>query len=162
MWFNQYPYINVNDLNLDYLLRTVKQLRYELENFVNLNTIKYADPIQWSIIRQYEANTVVIDANDGTAYLSTHPVPSGVAITNTNYWTPIFTLNLLSANQNITLRDDGSNVLATFSSAEDDWLIWNNILYKVSQPINVNEAYVVGYNLDRYTVELFIKDYMQI
>ena len=160
MWFNQYPYINVNDLNLDYLLRAIRELRYQLENFVNINTIKYANPIQWNITRQYEANTVVIDANDGTAYLSVKPVPSGVALTNTDYWTPIFTLNLLSANQNITLRDDGSNVLATFSSVAGDWLIWNNTLYEVTQAINVNEAYVVGYNLTRYSVEMFISDYI--
>lgn len=160
MWFNQYPYINVNDLNLDYLLKSIKELRYDLENFVNINTIKYANPIQWNITKQYEANTVVIDANDGTAYLSVKPVPSGVAITNTDYWTPIFTLNLLTANQNITLRDDGSNVLATFASVAGDWLIWNNTLYKVSQNINVNEAYVEGYNLTRYTVELYIKEYL--
>lgn len=160
MWFNQYPYINLTDLNLDFIYKSIKELRYQLENFININTIKYANPIQWNITTQYEANTVVIDANDGTAYLSVKPVPSGVAITNTEYWTPIFTLNLLSANQNITLRDDGSNVLATFSSNADDWLIWNNTLYKVTQAINVNEAYVVGYNLTRYTVEMFINDYL--
>ena len=161
MFFNQYPYINVNDLNLDYLLLTIANLKQQLENFVSLNTIKYANPIQWNITRQYETNTVVIDANDGTAYLSVAPVPSGVALTNTDYWTPIFTLNLLSANQNITLRNDGANIIATFPSNTDDWLIWNNALYKVKQPIAVNEAYVVGYNLDRYSVELFIKDYIQ-
>lgn len=160
MWFNQYPYINLTDLNLDFIYKSIRELRYQLENFININTIKYADPIQWNITTQYEANTVVIDANDGTAYLSTKPVPSGVALTNTDYWTPIFTLNLLSANQNITLRDDGSNVLATFASVEGDWLIWNNTLYKVSRPISVNEAYVVGYNLDRFSVELFIKEYI--
>ena len=32
-------------------------------DFVNLNTIKYADPIQWNITKQYETNTVVIDGN---------------------------------------------------------------------------------------------------
>lgn len=156
--FSIYPYLNVNDLNLDYLLNTLTSLKSQLENFIALNTIKYANPIQWNVTSQYEANTVVIDANDGTAYLSVAPVPSGVAITNTDYWTPIFTLNLLSANQNITFRDDGANVLATFSSAAGDWLIWNNALYKVSRAINVNEAYVVGYNLTRYSVELFLND----
>lgn len=160
MWFNQYPYINLTDLNLDFIYKSIRELRYQLENFININTIKYADPIQWNITTQYEANTVVIDANDGTAYLSTKPVPSGVALTNTDYWTPIFTLNLLSANQNITLRDDGSNVLSTFASVAGDWLIWNNTLYRVTRAINVNEAYVVGYNIERYTVELFIKDYI--
>lgn len=158
MFFKQYPYMNLNDFNLDYILKTIKSLSEQLENFISLNTIKYANPIQWNITKQYEANTVVIDANDGTAYLSVQAVPTGVAITNTEYWTPIFTLNLLSANQNITFRDDGANVLATFASNVDDWLIWNNTLYKVSRAIAVNEAYVVGYNLTRYSVELFLSD----
>lgn len=158
--FDHFPYTNLHELNLDLLLNKMKELQQIVENFISLNTIKYANPIQWNITTQYEANTVVIDANDGTAYLSVQAVPTGVAITNTDYWTPIFTLNLLSSNQNITLRDDGSNVLATFSSVADDWLIWNATLYKVTQPININEAYVVGYNLTRYSVELFINDYV--
>lgn len=153
-----YPYKNIEDYNLDYLQKKVDELKTILENFIALNAIKYANPIQWNITKQYGANTVVIDANNGTAYLSVQPVPSGVAITNTDYWTPIFTLNLLSANQNITLRDDGANTLATFSSSVDDWLIWNGTLYKVTRAIAVNEAYVVGYNLTRYTVELFLSD----
>ena len=136
------------------------QLREIVDNFVALNTIKYADPIQWNITSQYEANTVVVDPNTGTAYISSRPVPAGVSLTNTDYWSVIFNLDLISSNKNITLRDDGSNPLATFSSVAGDWLIWNGTLYKVSQAINVNEAYVIGYNIDRYTVELFIKDYV--
>ena len=160
MFFNQYPYMNLNDFNLDYILKTLKLLSERLENFIALNTIKYANPIQWNITKQYEANTVVIDANDGTAYLSVKPVPTGVAITNTGYWTTIFTLDLISANQNLTIRNDGGNTLATFASAVDDWLISNNILYKVIRPIAVNEAYVNGYNLTRFTVEMFIREYI--
>lgn len=158
--FDHFPYTNFHELNLSWLLDKVKELENTVNNFVSLNTIKYADPIQWNITTQYEANTVVIDPNTGTAYLSTHPVPSGVALTNTDYWTEIFTLNLLSANQNITLRDDGSNIIATFTSAVGDWLIWNNTLYKVTRQIDLSDAYVVGYNLERYSVELFIKDYI--
>ena len=156
----KYNRTDFHELNLDWIISDLRTLAETLENFVSLNVIKYADPIQWNITTQYETNTVVIDANDGTAYLSVKPVPSGVALSNTDYWTPIFTLNLLSANQNITLRDDSSNVLATFASDTGDWLIWNSTLYKVRQPININEAYVVGYNLDRYSVELFINDYI--
>ena len=160
-YFNhRFNYTDLHELNLDWLISEVKELIYQVDNFVSLNTIKYADPIQWNITTQYETNTVVIDANDGTAYLSVAPVPSGVALTNTDYWTPIFTLNLLSANQNITLRNDGSNVYATFSSNTGDWLIWNNVLYKVTQTINISESYVIGYNLTRYTVEMFIEDYI--
>ena len=153
-----FPHTHFFDDDLRELLRMIYDIQYKLSNFISINAIKYANPIQWNITTQYEANTVVIDANDGTAYLSVQPVPSGISLTNTDYWIPIFTLNLLSANQNITLRDDGANVIATFASNTNDWLIWNNTLYKVTQPIAVNEAYVVGYNLERYSVELFLND----
>lgn len=157
---NIYPYLDITDLNLDMILKSIKTLAEKLNNFVALNTIKYANPIQWNITTQYEMNTVVIDPVSGTAYLSVAPVPSGVSLTNTDYWTPIFTLNLLSANQNITLRDDANNVIATFTSNEGDWLIWNYTLYRVTRHIDLSQAYVVGYNLERYTVELFVKDYI--
>lgn len=155
-----YPYKNIEDYNLDYLQKKVDELKTILENFISLNSIKYANPIQWNITTQYEANTVVVDGNNGTAYLSVKAVPSGVAITNTDYWTVIFTLDLATANNNITLRDDGTNILSTFTSSVGDWLLWNGILYKVIRDINVNESYVIGYNIERYTVELFIKDYV--
>lgn len=156
--FDQFPYTNFHELNLDWLIRLIKELENTVNNFVALNTIKYADPIQWNITTQYEANTVVVDPQTGTAYISSKAVPAGVALTNTEYWSVIFTLDIISANKNLTLRDDGSNVLATFASAAGDWLLWNGTLYKVSQTINVNEAYVAGYNLDRYTIEQFIDD----
>lgn len=159
--FDHFPYTNFHELNITWLLEKVKELENTIENFVALNTIKYADPIQWNITTQYEANTVVVDPQSGTAYISTKAVPTGVAISNTDYWSVIFTLDIISANKNLTLRDDGSNVLATFASNAGDWLLWNGTLYKVSQAININEAYVAGYNLTRYTVELFIDDCIQ-
>ena len=156
--YDHWPYTNFHELNLTWLLRLMEELSNKVDNFVALNTIKYADPIQWNITTQYEANTVVVNPQSGTAYLSSQPVPAGVLLTNTDYWSVIFTLDVISSNKNITLRDDGSNVLATFASNIGDWLIWNGNLYKVTRQINVNEAYVSGYNLDRYTVELFIAD----
>lgn len=158
--YDHWPYTNFHELNLTWLLRRMEDLSNVVENFVALNTIKYADPIQWNITTQYEPNTVVVDPQSGTAYISTRPVPAGVSLTNTDYWSVIFSLDLISSNKNITLRDDGSNTLSTFSSAAGDWLLWNGTLYRVSQTINVNEAYVIGYNIDRYTVEMFIRDYV--
>lgn len=158
--FNEYPYVNIQDVNLDWILKHIKELETNLQNFIKINTIKYADPIIWNITTQYEANTVVIDGNTGTAYLSVAPVPTGVSLTNTDYWTPIFSLNLLSANQNITLRDDGTNIIASFPSDTGDWILWNFYLYRVTRPITENTAYVEGFNIERFTVELFIKDYV--
>lgn len=153
-----YPYKNIEDYNLDYLQKKVDELKTIIENFITLNTIKYANPIQWNITTQYEANTVVVDPQTGTAYLSSKPVPSGVALTNTDYWSVIFDLDIAQANNNITLRDDGNNIVSTFESVVGDWLLWNGILYRVTRNIELAQAYLVGYNLERYTVELFIAD----
>lgn len=55
-----------------------------------LGLIKYADPIQWNITKQYSENTVVVDPETGTAYISRQPVPSGILLTDKNYWNTIF------------------------------------------------------------------------
>lgn len=86
------PYTNFHDLNLDWIVKALTDIDRRLANFVSLNTIKYADPIKWDITSQYAQNTLVIDPQDGTAYLSVQPVPQGVQITNADYWTPVFTL----------------------------------------------------------------------
>lgn len=86
------PYTNFHDLNLDWIIDTLNDIDRRLANFVSLNTIKYADPIKWDITSQYPQNTLVLDPQDGTAYLSVQPVPQGVQITNADYWTPVFTL----------------------------------------------------------------------
>jgi hypothetical protein len=160
MFFNEYPYRNLTDLNLDYLLRQIKYLTQQITDFVNINSIKYANPIQWNITKQYEKNTVVIDGNTGTAYLSVQPVPNGIALANTDYWTVIFTLDILNANHNITAHDAGANPTATFPSDIGDWLLWNSILYKVTRPIVLHEAYHVGYNLTEATVDDFVHEYV--
>lgn len=86
------PYTNFHDLNLDWIIKALTDIDRRLANFVSLNTIKYADPIKWDIASQYPQNTLVLDPQDGTAYLSVQPVPQGVQITNADYWTPVFTL----------------------------------------------------------------------
>lgn len=158
--FNEYPYRNLTDVNLDFFLKRIKELEINLQDFIKLNTIKYADPIDWNISKQYEANTVVINEFTGVAYLSTKPVPSGVDVTNIDYWTPIFTLDFVNMNKNITIRNDGNNNNATFESSTGDWIIVGGQLYKVIQDIALHTAYVVGYNIDVYSVELFVRDYL--
>ena len=88
--FPKYPYLDLSDRNLDFLTKAIREMENEVKNFVSLNAVKYANPIQWSINRQYEKNTIVIDPLTGTAFISVQPVPNGVALTRTQYWTPVF------------------------------------------------------------------------
>lgn len=158
--FREYPYLNLQDLNLDYILRKIGEMQAELNNFVVTNAIKYADPIDWNITTQYEKNTVVIDANSGIAYLSVKPVPSGVAITNTNYWTVVFDLSMFidKSAKNLTDHVEGQTNTATFNSNAGDWLIWYDILYRALTPINSGDAYVVNSNIEQITIEHIIKE----
>lgn len=158
--FREYPYLNLQDLNLDYILRKIREMQTELNNFVVTNAIKYADPIDWNITTQYEKNTVVIDANSGIAYLSVQPVPSGVAITNTDYWTVIFDLSMFidKAAKNLTAHVEGQTNTATFNSAAGDWLIWYDILYRAITSINSGDAYVVNSNIEQITIEHIVKE----
>lgn len=162
--FDQFPYTNFHELNLDWLLRMIKELNNTVENFVALNTIKYADPIQWNITTQYEKNTIVIEPNSGTAYISVQPVPSGVSIGNTDYWTVVFSLGAIidSINNNLTNHIDNNVTTATFNSSISDWLIWNDELYLVTAAINAGDAYTIGSNIERKSVEELVKDYIAL
>lgn len=154
--FNQYPYLNIQDLNLDYIMKSIKDMRYEVTNFVSINAIKYADPIQWNITSQYEKNTIVIDPVTGTAYISVAPVPAGVALTRPEYWTVVFDLGsfVTRAAQNFTSRwESETTTTATFASNTGDWLVWGDVLYKALTNITAGDTYVVGSNIEHFTIE---------
>lgn len=80
--FNLYPYTDFHELNLDMILRMIKELHKEWSDFEAVNKITNAGA--WDITKQYQAWTIVSDNNVG--YISLKPVPAGVAITNTDYW----------------------------------------------------------------------------
>lgn len=154
MSFFEYPHTRTYDNDLGWVIKHLLQMQTELKNFINFNTIKYADPIGWNITTQYEANTVVINPADGTAYISTQPVPSGVNIVNTDYWTPIFNYNesiTLLREQIAAAVEPGTTATAARDAGDLVWV--NNKLYKVLQPITEGSAYVEGGNVERVTIE---------
>lgn len=159
MSFFEFPHTRTYDRDLGWLIKTVIENDEILKNFVALNIIKYADPIQWSITTQYEKNTIVIDPMTGTAYISVAPVPSGVPLTNTNYWTVVFDLGqfVTKANNNFTLRlEDEGTTTATFATNSGEWLIWGGILYEALVNIIAGDQYVVNSNIKRITMESII------
>lgn len=141
------PYTNFHDLNLDWIMDELNEFNTKLTNFVSLATIKYANPIQWDITSQYEANTVVVDSK-GNAYLSVQPVPSGVSLDRTEFWTKIGNFDVLWANvkKAITPNDEGHSTTATADRAVND-LVWvNGALVRVTKAMSAGDAYVPGSN----------------
>lgn len=141
------PYTNFHDLNLDWIIEVLNEFNTKLTNFVSLATIKYANPIQWDITSQYEANSVVVDSN-GNAYLSVQPVPSGVSLDRTEFWTKIGNFDELWADvkKAITPNDEGHSPTATANRAVND-LVWvNGALVRVTKAMIAGDAYVPGSN----------------
>lgn len=154
--FDHFPYTNFHELNLDWILRMLREIDTTMEQFVAINTLKYANPIQWDITSQYEKNTIVIDPQSGTAYISVQPVPTGVSISNTDYWTPVFDLGafVTRAAKNFTSRyEDGSTLTATFSTPAGGWIVWGDTLYKALVNITAGDSYVVDSNIKNITME---------
>lgn len=141
------PYTNFHDLNLDWIMDELNEFNTKLTNFVSLATIKYANPIQWDITSQYEANTVVVDSI-GNAYLSVQPVPSGVSLDRTEFWTKIGNFDALWADvkKAITPIDEGHSPTATADRTIND-LVWvNGALVRVTKAMIAGDAYVPGSN----------------
>lgn len=142
MFDTRWPYTNFHELNLDWILETLKKQDAAIADFISLNSITYANPLQWDITRQYPKNQVVLDTN-GDGYLSVQPVPVGVEIDNTDYWTKIGNFSELwsTVKLAITAADEGLKTAASADRASGD-LVWlNNTLYVCTTAITRGTEY---------------------
>lgn len=142
MFNTRWPYTNFHELNLDWILETLEKQDAAIADFISLNSITYADPLQWDITRQYPKNQVVLDTN-GDGYLSVQPVPVGVEIDNTDYWTKIGNFSELwsTVKLAITAADEGLKTTASADRASGD-LVWlNNTLYVCTTSITRGTEY---------------------
>lgn len=87
-YFN-FPHARTYDSDLGWLIKALREYLDKVNELVELNSLKIADPINWNITTQYPRYTIVINS-DGMGYISRIPVPEGIALTNTTYWLPIF------------------------------------------------------------------------
>ena len=81
-FFNEYPYTNLHELNIDYILKKVSSIEYDVKNFIENNELSFKG--EWSIDKSYPQNSIVLHEYNG--YLAIKPVPAGVNIDNTDYW----------------------------------------------------------------------------
>lgn len=157
--FENFPYTNFHELNLDWILSTIKELDSKIDEFVQTNVLTYADPIQWNITTQYAKNTVVVGP-DGTAYMSIAPVPTNILLTNTDYWQPIFnyaeTVTVLKKQIAATDMGDSNSALVPVPLGRLFWRL--NTLYRATKSLNPGDGFVLGVNCELCTVEDAIKN----
>lgn len=157
--FEHFPYTNFHDLNLDWVVQELEKLTTDVRDFISINAIKYANPIQWDITSQYEKNTVVLD-KDGNAYLSVQAVPAGVSLDRTEYWTNIGNFSALwaSVKEAITIPDEGYEKTASAPRAVND-LVWvDGKLLEVTSQMAAGDRYIVGSNCRLYTMQIFLTE----
>ena len=159
MFRHDFPFTDFHEMNLSWVVKRIIELTRTMDNFVNQNTIKYADPIQWDITSQYEANTIVINSA-GTAYISSRPVPYGIGLTNDHYWSIVFDLSEVigNVNKNLTVKNEGYSPTATVDLDKGEWVLWRGVLYRVLHSIDIGDAYVIDANIEVYSVEDFFND----
>lgn len=126
-----------------------------MQQYMETSSITYADPFQWDITSQYARNTLVIDPETGTAYLSLQPVPSGVQITNTEYWTPVFTLHnftdaLKTAITTVPQQENGQ--AATQEIPANSVFFVGDVLCTNKEEIPVTSIVVIGSNCRQVSV----------
>ena len=125
-FYDKFPYTNFQEINLDRIIKELMQVKEGLNFVIENASLKYANPIEWNITTQYQANTVVIDPATGIAYISTKPVPNNILITNTNYWTKIFDLSQLfddleaSIASEAEARENADTALSTAIQSETE------------------------------------------
>ena len=129
--FYNFPHTRTYDSDLGFLIRLYKDVEEKLDRYLETSTITFADPITWDITEQYTALTCVID-RDGTAYLSKQPVPAGIAISNTDYWLPIFNYddNINQLRDNIAYNTRNMDTIGV-DLKKDDLVFWAGNIYIV-------------------------------
>ena len=81
-FLNQWHYSDMHEMNLDWIINTVKRLALEMKSYEAVNHIEYKG--NWSITSQYPSWSIVTDGN--RSFISKVPVPAGIELSNTDYW----------------------------------------------------------------------------
>ena len=158
--FDLYPYTNFHELNQDWILRILKKFENELKEAIDYKTIHYADPLQWNITTQYAPNTVVVDENTGIAYISKDAVPSGVLLSDKNYWMVIFDYQkIYNKIMSGVAFNEKDNETASKDLLVNDLVWYHGDLYRITKAISEGSRYVVGTNMVATTIESLLTTY---
>lgn len=158
--FDLYPYTNFHELNQDWILSILKKFENELKQAIDYKTIHYADPLQWNITTQYAPNTVVVDENTGIAYISKDAVPSGILLSDSNYWMAIFDYQKIY-NKIMTgiAYNEKDSETANKDLLVNDLVWYHGDLYRVTKSINIGGQFIINGNIISTSIENLLSNY---
>ena len=131
MFRHEWPYSDMHELNLDWIIAEVKRLKDEMAGFEAANEVNYAGV--WNITTQYAAWSVVLNNEDASMYIATKPVPAGIRITNSNYWILVSAFRIDTAFNNASYNAIANKTVTDkFASVDGDI----SALYTADNTIN--------------------------
>ena len=80
--FDNFPLMNAYSVNLDWILKKIREVEEYVRNYAAVNNVAYAGV--WDITKQYPQWALVTDGD--TSWLSNKPVPVGIPLENSEYW----------------------------------------------------------------------------
>ena len=85
MIIDNWPYSNLHNINLDWILEQIKAMSNKVENFeLFFPHVSDWNNGEWDINHDYQMNEIVTNGND--IYCAKKNVPAGENINNTDYW----------------------------------------------------------------------------
>lgn len=147
--FEQLPYTNFHELNLTEVIKELKRIAYEMEQFKVINKITYRGT--WDITKQYPAWSVVASTDGTIGYISIQPVPVGVDLINTDYWALVadFTVQLAGLGGRVTaLENDNVNIHSDISNLQTNLGLTNSRIksWAGHKILWVGDSYGNGWN----------------
>lgn len=160
MSYFEFPHTRNYEGDLGFIIKSIIELNEKYDVFFAENHIKFADPIQWDITTQYSPYTIVSDSATDGAYISKQAVPTGIQITNSDYWEFIGYLTI-DAFARLQISDIlrficniyESTTTATANRSVGDFVMIESHFYQVTAPITSGDEYTTGTNITATTIE---------
>lgn len=169
MSYFEFPHTRSYEGDLGFVIKKVIELSESYDKFFRYNTIHFADPIEWNITTQYAPFTIVFDTDNGSSYISKQPVPKGITLDNSDYWSFVGPLIVdgYARTQIEQILHFITNIYESDTTASavrhaGDFAIIGGELYKITTTINVGETYTEGLNITKTTIENMIPELIPV
>lgn len=167
MAYFEFPHTREYEGDLGFIIKKIIELSENYEQFFRYNTIHFADPIEWSITSQYPAFTIVFDTQNASSYISKQPVPSGITLDNSDFWSFVGPLivdgyartQIERVMRFVTGLYEPGYTATTLRSA-GEYIVIDGNFYKTTQAINIGEHYTEGYNIESTTIKTMCEELM--